>query len=81
MSRKRRKRIFNSPEERAAWEVHSNQRVHQLRERAALIRAEIIADLTPEQLAAWDELHSDPQRALQYYIEREAERQARRKPA
>jgi hypothetical protein len=61
--------------------VHSNQRVHQLRERAALIRAEIIADLTPEQLAAWDELHSDPQRALQYYIEREAERQARRKPA
>jgi hypothetical protein len=67
MSRKKRKRIFNSPEERAAWEARSQQRVLQLRGRAAQIRAEITADMTPEQLAVWDE--------------REAERQARRKSA
>jgi hypothetical protein len=81
MSRKKRKRIFNSPEERAAWQARSQERVRQLRDRAVLIRAEITAEMTPEQLAAWDELHSDPQRALQYYINREAERQARRKSA
>src|SRR5262249_24606578 len=81
MSRKKRKRIFNSPEDRAAWEARSQQRVLQLRDRAAKIRAETTADMTPEQLAAWDELHCDPQPALQYYIDREAERQARRKSA
>jgi uncharacterized small protein (DUF1192 family) len=79
---KKRKRIFRSPEERAAWEASHEDRQRELREHIERIKAQVTKGMTPEERGAYEELHRDSGRALQYYIERgKAELEAKRKSA
>jgi hypothetical protein len=64
MKRKRRK-IFRTPEERAAWEAHFEMRQRELQARIEKLDAELAA-------------HGRKRRGLEYWIERhKAERAAR----
>lgn len=82
MGKKRKKKIFSSPEERAAWEAHYEERQRELKRLIERAKAEVTRGMTPEEREAWEELHRDSGRALQYYIERgEAELEAKRKSA
>jgi hypothetical protein len=79
---KKRKRIFRTPEERAAWEAHYQERQRELERLIERAKAEATRDMTPDQREAFEELHRDPGRALEYYIERgKAELEAKRKSA
>jgi hypothetical protein len=79
---KKGKKIFNSPEERAAWEAGYEERQGELQRLIARAKAELTRDMTVEEREAWEELHQDSGRAFQYYIERsKAELEARRKLA
>ena len=82
MARKRKKRIFSSPEERAAWEATFEERQRELRRLIDRAKAEVTKGMTPEEREAWEELHQDSGRALQHHIERiKAELAAKRKSA
>jgi hypothetical protein len=68
MKRKKRK-IFQTPEERAEWELRSEAVDRMLRERIARIEAELRAK-------------GQPIRGVEYYVEQiRAERAAKGKPA
>ena len=82
MGKKRKKRIFRSPEERAAWEAAYEERTRELEGHIDRIRTEVTAAMTPAEREAWEERHRDAGRALEYYIDRaKAEQEARRKSA
>jgi hypothetical protein len=75
---RKRKKIFRTPKERAAWEAHYQERQRPI-ERG---KAEVTTGMAPEERDAYEELHRDPGRALQYYIERgKAELEGKRKSA
>jgi hypothetical protein len=79
---KKRKRIFRSPEERAAWEAHYQERQRELKRLIERAKAEVTRGMTSEQRDAYEKLHRDTGRALEHYIERgKAELEARRKSA
>jgi uncharacterized small protein (DUF1192 family) len=79
---KKRKRIFSSPEERAAWEAGYEERQRELQRLIERAKAELTRGMTREEREAWEELHRDSDRALQHYIERgKAELEAKRKSA
>jgi hypothetical protein len=78
----KRKRIFISPEERAAWEARSQETLRRLNDHIERITAEVTRGMTPKERAAWQELHRDNDRALQFYLERgQTELEAKRKSA
>jgi hypothetical protein len=79
---RKRKKIFRTPEERAAWEAHYQERQRELRRLIDRGKAEVTKGMTPEEREAYEELHRDSGRALQHYIERgKAELEAKRKSA
>ena len=82
MAKKRKKKVFSSPEDRAIWEAGSLQNLRRLNERIERASAELTEGMTAAEREAWEEQHRDSKRALQYYIDRaEAEQEAKRKSA
>lgn len=69
MKRKKRK-IFQTPEERAAWEAAAEHRQRELQGHIKRIRAELTKGMSSEERAAWEAAHADPQQALDARIER-----------
>jgi hypothetical protein len=79
---RKRKKIFRTPEERAAWEAHYQERKGELKRLIERGKTEVTKGMAPEEREAYEELHRDTGRALQYYIEcGKAELEAKRKSA
>jgi hypothetical protein len=82
MGKRRKRKIFSSPEERAAWEAAFEERQRELRGHIERIKAEVTKGMTAQEREAYEELHRDSGRALRYYIDRaKAEQEERRKSA